>query len=472
MKSVLDWSGYENAGVGDAYADIPKTGGDFAKAVAVCINSRHCEDKNKGVMCPSYRISDNPLLSTGGRVRLLKQALNSADALAAFDEYEMAEAMDLCLSCKGCKRECENEVDMAMIKIEYLAQRHARHQIPLRTRLFAHLPGLLARYPALRTLIALRNRWPVLAWFGQRCLGIARRRRLPEPEQHPFVDDWKARPDQETPDNHDGKAVVLFVDTFTRNFEPENARAAIDVLEQSGYRVHVAQDNHKTPLCCGRTLLAHGLVAQATSNAERVLAALAPYAESGMPVIGLEPACLLAIRDDYKFLGLGELAEKIARQAILFEEFLARESTAKKLQLELQPVPGHDTPALIHGHCHQKAVGAMKSMRKVLKLIPEFRFELIESTCCGMAGSFGLENEHVESSLAMAELSLLPSIREQPDAAIVANGFSCRHQISEATDRRPVHIARLLQAAMRGAWPEPTGAMSSRVAHEQTGKLR
>ncbi|AOV16052.1 ferredoxin [Acidihalobacter aeolianus] len=449
MKNLLDWSSYENAGVGDAYADIPKTGGDFAKAVAVCINSRHCEEKPKGVMCPSFRVSDNPLLSTGGRVRLLKAALNSDDVLAAFDERELAEAMDLCLSCKGCKRECENEVDMAMIKIEYLAQRHARHAIPLRTRLFANLPDLLARYP-LRSLIALRNRLPLLARLGDDLLGIARQRQLPLPQANPFFQSRQPAQETSPPDNADGRAVVLFVDTFTHHFDPANAHAAIDVLQRAGYRVHVARDGQPTPLCCGRTQLAHGLLDGAKANARRVLAALAPYAEAGMPVIGLEPACLLAIRDDYKFLGLGEIADQVAGQAILFEEFVAREVTAKKMTLDLKPIPEQAAPTMIHGHCHQKAVGAMKSMRKVLKMIPEFRFELVETSCCGMAGSFGLEAEHVEDSLAMAELSLLPALREQPQAAIVANGFSCRHQIAEATDRRPVHIARLLQASVKG----------------------
>lgn len=449
MKNLLDWSHYKNAGVGDAYADIPKIGDDFAKAVAVCINSRHCEEKTSGVMCPSFRISNNPLLSTGGRVRLLKAALNSEDVLAAFDEMKLTEAMELCLSCKGCKRECENEVDMAMIKIEYLAQRHLHIKIPLRTLLFANLPILLARYP-FRPLISLRNRLPILASLGQTFLGIAKQRQLPLPEAIPFFKSRQHTGAKSPPDNNDGKAVVLFVDTFTHNFDPDNAFAAIDVLERTGYRVHVARDHQSIPLCCGRTQLAHGLLHEAKVNARRVLKALAPYADANMPVIGLEPACLLAIRDDYKFLGLGEIADKVAKQAILFEEFIAREVTAKKMALELKPIPDQTVPSMIHGHCHQKAVGAMKSMRKILKMIPEFHFKLVETSCCGMAGSFGLEAEHVEDSLAMAELTLLPSLRKEPKATIIANGFSCRHQITEATDRRPIHIARLLKASMDG----------------------
>lgn len=448
MKTILDWSSYENAGLGDAYADIPRNGGDFAKAVAVCINSRHCENKDRGVMCPSYRISDNPLLSTGGRVRMLKAALNSDDVLSGFDKNELAEAMDLCLSCKGCKRECENEVDMAMIKIEYLAQRYARHRVPLRTRLFAHLPGILLRFPSVTWLIQLHNKQAWIARASKALLGLARRR-LPVPQAQPFFKRFdNSETEPQSLDNEDGRAVVLFVDTFTHQFEPDNAFAAMDVLEQAGYRVHIARDDSATPLCCGRTQLAHGLVEDAKRNARRVLAALEPYATAGMSVIGLEPACLLAIRDDYRFLGLGDHANAIADRAILFEEFIAREITANKCQMDLQAIPDLQSPVLIHGHCHQKAVGAMKSMRKLLKQIPGLEFEMIEASCCGMAGSFGLEQEHHDSSLAMAELSLLPSIREKPDAEIIANGFSCRHQISDTTSRRALHIARLLRASV------------------------
>ena len=451
MKTFLDWSAFENAGMGDAYADIPKHGGNFAKAVAVCINSRHCETKDKGVMCPSFRISENPLLSTGGRVRLLKAALNSESPESALNAVQLAEAMDLCVSCKGCKRECENEVDMAMIKIEYLAQRHARMGVPLRTRLFADLPQLLYQFTWLKKLIASRNQSIWLMKLAHKLLGISAKRTLPLPADKPFFAhaNGKSFTPRATTTDAD-KAVVLFVDTFTQNFEPGNAHAAIAVLEAGGYQVVIAEaeDTDKSPLCCGRTLLAHGLVDKAKRKAMRVLKALHPYVEAGLPIIGLEPSCLLAIRDDYRFLGLGEMAERVAMNAVLFEEFIAKEQAAKRLNLDLKPLPHNSNTTLVHGHCHQKAVGAMKSMRKVLKLIPDFEFELIESSCCGMAGSFGLEAEHVESSLAMAEQSLLPSIRQRPGASIIANGFSCRHQIREYTGRQPAHIATLLQRAL------------------------
>jgi Fe-S oxidoreductase len=436
--------------MGDAYADIPKTGGDFAKAVAVCINSGLCRTVTKGVMCPSYRVSGLDEHSTGGRVKLLKAALNGELGKLPFADPALAEAMDLCVSCKGCKRECENEVDMAALKVEYLAQRLAAEGTSLRTRILAGLPLWLYRRPWLRRLVILRNRTPWLAAVGERWLGISARRRLPEPATRPFADPAPAAPAAEGVDGR--RDVVLFVDTFTRHFEPAIAEAALAVLEAAGYRVIVAgpaptDPEADRPLCCGRTWLAHGMVEEARAEARRMLAALLPHAQAGRPIVGLEPACILSLRDEHKLLGLGEPALELARHAVLFEEFIAREHAAKSFAAEFRPIAG-DAPLLVHGHCHQKAVGAMKSLRKVLKLVPGLEFEFIESSCCGMAGSFGLEAEHAETSLAMAELALLPRLRQTPEAAVLGNGFACRHQIREAGGRRPVHLAQVLRAAL------------------------
>lgn len=440
MKTYLDWSAYQDAGMGDAYADIPKQGGDFAKAVAVCINSGLCATHSKGVMCPSYRVSDNPDLSTGGRVRLLKMALNGELGALPFADLALAKVMETCVGCKGCKRECENAVDMAMLKIEYLAQRHALQKPSIRTELFGNIADWLHRFPLLNRLPALHNRYRWLARANERLLGISSKRRLPEPSEHAFV---------HVPSQSAGtqkKEAVLLLDTFTRTFAPENAQAAVELLEAAGYRVHVAQPPDGQVLCCGRTQLAHGLVDAAKHHAERMLAVLLPHADAGRAVIGLEPACLLAVRDDYKSLGLGETAERVAQQAILLEEFIAREIQEQRFKLEFNPVARQ---VLVHGHCHQKAVGAMKAMRKVLKLIPGLQFELVEASCCGMAGSFGVEAEHADMAMAMAEQALLPALRARPEAAVVANGFSCRHQIQEGCSHRPMHLAVLLRDAMK-----------------------
>lgn len=455
-NTCLDWQVYENAGMGDAYADIPRTGGNFAKAVSVCINSRQCEHENaqhqKGVMCPSYRVTQDSHLSPGGRVRLLKAALNGELGERPFQgNAALAASMALCVGCKGCKRECENGVDMAMIKVEYLAQRYTRRHVPLRARLLANLSRQLHRHPVIKHLPRLRNRMPMLARITESLLGLSARRQLPEPVDRPFTQRGgiKTTP----PVGHFHSEVVLLIDTFTNNFAPANAEAAIAVLERAGYRVIPARTNHNTaeaerPLCCGRTHIANGLLDQARVEAGRMLSVLLPHVEAGRQIIGLEPVCLLAIRDDYLFLGLGEAAAKVSRQAILFEEFIVREQAANRFKLAFKAVDTHGQPLLVHGHCHQKAVGAMKSMRKLLKAIPGLDFTLIEASCCGMAGSFGIEREHAELSMQMAELSLLPAVREQPQARVLANGFSCRHQIEEGAGRASIHLATLLREAL------------------------
>lgn len=452
MKHVFDWSSYQDAGVGDAYADIPKTGGDFARAISVCINSRQCEAKQqdapKGLMCPSYRVTHDKHLSTGGRVSLLKAALNDEQGESALLDDSLAQAMALCVACKGCKRECENEVDMAMIKAEYLAQRHKHQGASLRTRLLANISKNLYHYSFLKSLLRLRNKQPAFAKLTEIAFGISAQRQIPEPVTQAFS---QRKSEHASEESH--TEVVLLIDTFTNNFAPENAEAAIAVLNRAGYKVITTQPSGikketDRPLCCGRTHIANGLVEQAKLEAKRMLSVLLPHVEAGRKIIGLEPACLLAIRDDYKFLGLGEQANKVAAQAILFEEFIAREKAAKRFNLELRPVDTNGQALLVHGHCHQKAVGAMKSMRKVLKLIPGLNFQFIDASCCGMAGSFGIEKEHADIAMQMAELSLLPTLREQPQARIVANGFSCQHQIKEGVGRPSLHIARFLQEAM------------------------
>jgi Fe-S oxidoreductase len=451
MKLRLDWSSYQDAGLGDAYADIPKQGGNFAKAVAVCINSHLCESNSKGVMCPSYRISGNPDLSTGGRVRLLKQALNTESGeKALLESTRLSEAMDLCIGCKGCKRECENNVDMSAIKIEYMALRNTRKKPGLRSRLFAHLPRWLHRYPWISSLIKLRNRWSWLSKSLEIGLAIDAARHLPE-ATHTF------NPPTIAASNHASALpeIVLLVDTFTRHYEPDIAEAAIEVIKAGGYRVTIANTTNDTPdpqrpLCCGRTYLAQGMIDQARYEAKRLLDALLPHVRAGRLVVGLEPSCLLGLRDEYLTLKLGDGAKELAASALLFEEFLAKELMAKRLKLPLtRPMDIHGgLSSLVHGHCHQKAVGAMKSMRKVLKLIPDHSFNIIDAGCCGMAGSFGLEQEHSEVSMAMAKLALWPALDEEPHARVIANGFSCRQQIKQNSQRASMHIAQLLRDAL------------------------
>lgn len=454
MKTYLDWSAYDTYGVGDAYAGIPATGGNYAKAVAVCMNNHQCQREGKGVMCPSYRITQDPAHSTGARVKAFKAALNGeledAAEEGAFAHPALAAAMDLCVSCKGCKKECPSAVDMTLIKTEYLAQRNALTGVPLRARLFGALPRWLGRW---RTPLALLVRWrnasPLLARLAERWLGIAAARPIPPIVATPFAD--TAAPAPTTAPEARGP-VLLFVDTFTHYYQPQVAEAALAVLRAGGYQVEVLQPNPsdaepERPLCCGRSYLSQGMVDAAREEAQRVMAALQPALAAGIPIVGLEPSCLLALRDEFFSLGLGPAVGQLAKQAFLFEEFLMREGN-KGLTLPLQPLPAGST-ALVHGHCHQKAFGAMKSVKKVLGWIPDFHFEIIDASCCGMSGSFGLEAEHYAASQAMGELALLPAVRgAASDAPIIADGFSCRHQIADGTGRQAVHVAEVLRAAL------------------------
>ena len=445
MKTYLDWSAYDTYGVGDAYAGIPATGGNYAKAVAVCMNNHQCQREGKGVMCPSYRITQDATHSTGARVKAFKAALNGELGDDPFVHPELAAVMDLCVSCKGCKKECPSAVDMTLIKTEYLAQRNARQGVPLRTRLFAGLPAWLHRWHRpLAALVRWRNASPRVAGLAERWLGLSAQRPIPE-----IVAAGVAVPEGDCRGQR-GK-VALFVDTFTHYYTPDVATAAIRVLQAGGYAVEVlrpvADDAEPArPLCCGRTYLSQGMVDAAKTEAQRVMAALAPALAAGTPIVGLEPSCLLALRDEFYSLSLGPAVGQLSKQAFLFEEFLMREGN-KGLKLDLKPIPGGK--AVVHGHCHQKAFGAMKSVKKVLGWIPGFEFEIVDASCCGMSGSFGLEAEHYEASQRMGELALLPAVRAAaPDAPIVADGFSCRHQIHDGTGREAVHVAVLLARAL------------------------
>ncbi len=403
--------------------------GGFDKAVEMCNNNGHCRKFDAGTMCPSYRVTMDEAHLTRGRANTLRLALSGQ--LGAGSEAAVKDALELCVSCKGCKRECPTGVDMARMKIEFLAHYRKSHPLTLRERAVAYLP----RYaPYAGALPALSNAGTRLF---KRLLGFAPQRELPRWRADHFVERaWTKR---------GGREVVLFVDTFNRWFEPENARAAIRVLEAAQYRVHVASPVLQSrPLCCGRTFLSVGLVEEARAEARRTLEALAPWAAREVPILGLEPSCLFTFRDEYTVM-LPEAAS-LARHTLLFEEFLAAEADAGRLQLQLKPV---ERAALLHGHCHQKAFGAMSSVEKVLRLIPGLEVGTVQTSCCGMAGSFGYEAEHYGVSMAMGERDLFPAVRKAPaEAVVVADGTSCRHQIADGAGRPAIHAARVLASAL------------------------
>jgi len=403
--------------------------GGLDKAVEMCNNNGHCRKFDAGTMCPSYRVTRDEVHLTRGRANTLRLALSGQ--LGSDPDAQVKEALDLCVSCKGCKRECPTGVDMARMKIEFLAHYRSSHGLTLRDRAIAWLPRYAPFAAAAAPIANLATR------YLSRIAGFTDRRPLPAWRRDHFIDRaWPKSGDRE---------VVVLVDTFNRYFEPDNARAAIRVLQAAGYRVHAAQPpDDGRPLCCGRTFLSAGLVNEARVEARRMLAALAPRLSHGIAVIGLEPSCLFTLRDEYSVLLPG--TESLAKHAVLFEEFLAGEAEAGRLHLKLKPV---GEQALLHGHCHQKAFGVMPAVERVLRLVPELNVRTVESSCCGMAGSFGYEAEHYEVSMKMGEASLLPAVREaSAGTLIVADGTSCRQQIEHGAKRPALHVARVLERAL------------------------
>ncbi len=421
VDTALDWSDW----------------GGFLGAVEMCNNNGTCRKADAGVMCPSYIATGDEKDLTRGRANSLRLALTGQLGHDALFSDDMKEVMDLCVSCKGCKRECPTGVDMARMKIEFLHQWHQRHGTTRREKLTAYLPRYASWASRLAPLLNLRNRIPVLAAVAERFTGLSARRKLP----HWRRDFYRPSPQKEG----DSGEVVLFVDCFSRYFEPENARAARAVLEAGGYTV--LEPNPSRPLCCGRTFLSAGLVAQARAEMSRLVDSVGAYAQRGLPIIGIEPSCLLTLRDELKVILRGDVVDAVAAQAVLFEEFLAREARSGKLKIAFR----NDGPreAFLHGHCHQKAFGAMPDVVAALKLVPGLMVKQIESSCCGMAGAFGYEAGHQEVSMRMAERDLLPAVRKAPqEAVIVADGTSCRHQIADGTGRTAVHVSRVLEAAL------------------------
>ena len=422
---ALDWSEY------------PGAIGGLQGAAEQCNNNGACRKSEGGAMCPSYRVTRDEQHVTRGRANSLRLALSGQLGAGALTSDAMAETMQLCVSCKACKRECPTGVDMARMKIEVLAARAARQGYSLRDRLIAGLPRYAPLAARFAPLLNLRNRMGALRWLSEKVAGFSARRDLPTWRRDRF--DHAG----ESFGPATGHEVVLWADSFNAAFEPGILRDALKVLTGAGYRVHLAKAQGR-PLCCGRTYLAVGNVAAAKSEMRRSLDALEPFFARGVPLVGLEPSCLYSFRDEALAMLPGADSKRAAAHALLFEEFIAREIKAGRFKPNLKPAT---QKALLHGHCHQKAFGAMGAVEEALRLIPDMKLEKIESSCCGMAGAFGYQAETVDVSLAMGEQSLLPAVRAAAaDTVVVADGTSCRHQIADGTMRQAVHVASLIAA--------------------------
>ncbi len=430
----------------------------FARAALRCVGVGNCRREGGGTMCPSYMVTREEKHSTRGRAHLLFEMLNGELRDEGWRSEPVREALDLCLACKGCKGDCPVNVDMATYKAEFLSHYYAgrlrpRHAYSMGliywwARLAAYAPGLvnfLGQAPVLGD---------VIKWIG----GIAPERRLPRFAPETFKAWWRRRAVR----HRDRPPVILWPDTFNNHFFPEVCKDAVDVLEAAGFRVVVPAAS----LCCGRPLYDFGMLDTAKGLLRQILDTLRPAIEAGIPVVGLEPSCLAVFRDELTNLFPNdEDARQLHEQSFLLSEFLVK----KAPRFSVPPFHGK---ALVHGHCHHKALMKMDDEEQVLRKMG-LELDLPDTGCCGMAGSFGFEREHYDVSMAVGERVLLPAVRQAAaDTLIIADGFSCREQIAQSTDRQALHLAQVLKMALQqeetAAAEEP--APQGRCAPSSNGK--
>ena len=417
--------------------------GDFAGAVEKCNGNGACRKLRAGTMCPSFMATREEEDSTRGRANALRSVLAGDLPEEAMTGDDMAEVMDLCIQCKACKTECPSNVDMAKIKTEWQHHYWKQNDMPFRTRLFSRQPDWAAWVSGtpLAPLANWLGRQSVLRRLGESLFGVDADRPAPPFARETF-DQWMASQNgaMEAPS---GPRVVLFADSFNAYHTPPPLRAAAQFLRATNHRVEVPD---RRP-CCGRTLLSKGRVSAAQRRALRTVETLYPYAKEGVPIVGLEPSCILTLRDEFLDLLPGEpRAKTVADVVYTFEEYVAVQAEAGRFDDVTWAPEAQDV--LVHGHCHQKALIGTEATETMLSL-PGYRVETVDAGCCGMAGSFGYEAEHTDVSKQMAEQRLAPAVRAaDADTAIAAPGFSCRSQIKDVTDRTAHHPAELLWAAL------------------------
>ena len=439
----------ENLRYGAAYEVIPleehldfSEDMGFHRAVEMCNGAGICRKRTAGTMCPSFMVTREEEHATRGRANLLRAAFSGKLPPEAFTGERIYEALDLCVSCKACKAECPSSVDMAKIKSEWLAHYYEAQGTPLRARLF----GDIARLSRLGSgpLAPLAN-WSVenrlVRTLLDRTVGISSDHALPPFAAEPFTA-WYARHHAPRQSRFSLRTVVLFNDTFNTYNDPHVAIAATELLQAAGYDIVLPGHG-----CCGRPMISKGLVAQARAAARDTVEKLAPFAERGIPIVGLEPSCLLSLRDEYfSLLPDDPRVALVAEHAFTFEEFIAEQANTGSLHVAFHEEGRH---LLLHGHCHQKALVGTDPAVQSLTLPANYTIEEVDSGCCGMAGSFGYETEHVDISLQMGERVLFPAVRESgPETVIVAAGTSCRHQIARGTGRLALHPAEVLHRAL------------------------
>jgi len=418
------------------YFAYPEDGGSFAHAAARCVGAGKCRDIESGTMCPSYMVTLDEKHTTRGRARILFEMLQGQTIRDGFRSQEVNEALELCLSCKGCKGDCPVNVDMATYKAEFLSRHYKRRLRPaaaysmglimLHARVAQHAPRLANALP----------RVPVIGGALKRAAGISAQRELPRFARQTFRTWFDTR----DPVNQGAPAVVLFPDTFTNFLHPDPGKATVEVLEAAGYRVVVPQ----APMCCGRPLYDYGMLPTARRFLRHLVRVLRPHIRAGVYVVGIEPSCVAVFRDELvNMLPHDEDAKRLSLQTLTLAEFL--EAHARDWDM-----PKLSRRAIVHGHCHHKAVMGMSAEEATLERLG-LDFELLDSGCCGVAGSFGYEADHYDLSVKIGERRLLPAVRSaEPDTLVISDGFSCHTQITQLTDRRPLHLAEVIRMALDG----------------------
>jgi FAD/FMN-containing dehydrogenase/Fe-S oxidoreductase len=439
----------------DTHFRFPGDRGSFAFATERCVGIGECRKEEHGTMCPSYMVTKEEMHSTRGRAHLLFEMLQGDPMKHGWRNRTVREALDLCLACKGCRTECPMNVDMATYKAEFLAH---YYQGRLRPR-HAYAMGLIHWWARIGSLFpGLVNfvmRVPVVGSALQMLGGISTRRKMPAFAPETFQAWWRRRPAR----NRGGQPVVLWPDTFNNHFHPQTAKAAVEVLEDAGFRIIVPPQS----VCCGRPLYDFGILDLAKALLRDVLDRLRPEIEAGTPIVGLEASCVAVFRDELTNLfPMDEDAKRLSSQTFILSEFLQERAPEYRLPLLKRK-------ALVQKHCHHEHVMKFDAENAVLQKIG-LDYELLDSGCCGMAGSFGFESSHFDISRAIGERVLLPAVRRaDDDVLVIADGFSCREQIAGLTGRGALHLAQVLQMALREG-PEGPAERLPEIRYQPLGK--
>ena len=422
----------------DTYFDFSSQGG-FAGAIEMCNGVGACRKKLSGTMCPSYMVTQEEEHSTRGRANALRAVLSGTLPAEHFKNKRLYDVLSLCMECKACKAECASNVDMAKLKYEFLAHYYKANGLPLRNRFF----GNIAKFSAIGTAFAPVSNWLVNSgiskWAMERIVGIDRRRTLPTFASESFEKWYARRTLQNRPRSR--KQVVLYHDTFMNYNEPQIGKAAVAVLEAAGFEV-ILPDKR----CCGRPMISKGMLNRAIENARYNIENLLPYAQKGTPIIGCEPSCISALRDDYIDLIPGADSELVAQHTYMIDEFLFTCHESGELHLKFKDA---ERDVLLHGHCHQKALIGISPSVGILSLPTNYNVEVIDSGCCGMAGAFGYEAEHYNVSMDCGRRQLFKAVeKHNGDFEIAAAGFACRHQIEHGTGRTAKHLIEVFRDAI------------------------